>query len=39
MKYKDKEIIIIHSYSNKSIVMDVKTTKTEYVNNKEIKKT
>jgi hypothetical protein len=37
LKYNDKEVIIINSYTNKSIVLDTKTLKTELVDNNKIK--
>lgn len=37
IKHNEKEIIVIHSYTNKSIVMDAKTTKTSFVSNAELK--
>jgi hypothetical protein len=37
IKHNEKEVIVIHSYPNKSIVMDTKTTKISFVSNTELK--
>lgn len=35
--HKGNEVIIVHSYTNKSIVLNVKSGKSEYVSNNDLK--